>query len=237
MRLRDRDRKTFWLRRRRVYHDAYGEPMAEWEAALPMRVCQQPALPNSDRRIYGLCALERRTLYYDGPEAVLEGDGVCVRSGAAQEPDFCAVKVEIWDGYQRIEIERASGIAQSGRTEGARRSVIRMQAADQVLDERLEAVKLAVRRAAAQAIRLTAEAIAEDARRLAPCESGALRASIEAECTEGTDGSVARVRVGVPYGAAVELGLGGNIPQPYLYPAFAANRERAAQAVHDALLT
>lgn len=109
MRFCERDRRTVWLRRRRLRPDAYGEPVVDWEEAVPLRVCHQPVQGGFLRRAYGLCPEERRLLFYDGPEAVLEGDGICLRSAAGERPDYRAVAVAVWDGYQRIEVERLTG--------------------------------------------------------------------------------------------------------------------------------
>jgi hypothetical protein len=106
MRLCERDRRTVWLRRRGIQADAYGEPVAVYGQAVPLRVTHQPAGGGTREQRFGRRAADRRLIFYDGPEAVLEEDGICLRAAPGQSPDYRAAAVDIWDSYQRIEIER-----------------------------------------------------------------------------------------------------------------------------------
>lgn len=99
------------------------------------------------------------------------------------------------------------------------------------LDELAETARQAARAAASE----TALAVAETARQLAPRQTGALRESITVECTDTGEGGEARVLAGAPHAAAVELGLGGRKPSPFLYPALAANRGTGLEAARRVL--
>lgn len=67
----------------------------------------------------------------------------------------------------------------------------------------------------------TAEAVAVEARKLAPVDMGRLRSSIQAQATD----TGAEVVVGVEYGQFVELGTSNQPPQPFLIPAVEAERQ------------
>jgi hypothetical protein len=105
MRLCERDRRTVWLRRFTPRPDAYGEPVPAWDVAVPLRVTHQPARAGFEARAEGMRPTWRRLLFYDGPEAVLEGDGICLRAPADAAPDCRVTAVAIWGDYQRIEVE------------------------------------------------------------------------------------------------------------------------------------
>lgn len=64
-----------------------------------------------------------------------------------------------------------------------------------------------------------AEAVAEEARHLAPVDTGLLAASIkvEQETLDGNPGAV--IVAGVPYAAYVEVGTSDTPAQPFLRPA------------------
>lgn len=88
-----------------------------------------------------------------------------------------------------------------------------------------------IRREAAKAIAETALLIEADAKRLAPVDTGRLRASIEAVLTRVVTELYAEVRVNVSYAAFVELGTRYMAAQPFLIPAFEAH----ARALYDRL--
>ena len=74
-----------------------------------------------------------------------------------------------------------------------------------------------------KALEITAKKIEDDARRMAPKETGVLKASIYSKIKSDT---VAVIGDGVYYGYYVEVGAGpGHSPQPFLRPAFEANRK------------
>ena len=64
--------------------------------------------------------------------------------------------------------------------------------------------------------------IENDARRMAPKDTGALKASIWSEMKSDTQAVVAD---GVYYGVFQELGTRNHPPQPFLIPAFEANKK------------
>ncbi len=99
------------------------------------------------------------------------------------------------------------------------------------LCRRLEALEEKWRAGLAAVVQSAAQTAFEQARERVPVDTGALRRSLAVR----TDGMSARVTAGTPYAAYVELGTGGargQMPQPYMRPAFEAG---AAQAVRRAL--
>lgn len=69
------------------------------------------------------------------------------------------------------------------------------------------------------ALRRVAVRVQNEARKLAPVDTGRLRASITHSIARTANGPVARIRVGVAYGAFVEYGTERSPAQPYLRPA------------------
>ncbi len=99
------------------------------------------------------------------------------------------------------------------------------------LCRRLEALEEKWRAGLAAVVQSAAQTAFEQARERVPVDTGALRRSLAVR----TDGMSARVTAGTPYAAYVELGTGGargQMPQPYMRPAFEAG---AAQAARRAL--
>jgi len=72
------------------------------------------------------------------------------------------------------------------------------------------------------ALELTAKKIESSAVQMAPKDTGALKASMWSKMVSDTE---ARVGDGVYYGAFQELGTVNIAPQPFLMPAFEANKK------------
>ena len=86
----------------------------------------------------------------------------------------------------------------------------------------LERIGAAIAAGAASAVERLCAETAENARALCPVESGELKASIAAAVSEGTG------RVSAAY---VELGTFQKEARPFLWPAFAMTREKAADEI------
>ena len=82
--------------------------------------------------------------------------------------------------------------------------------------------KIRFREKIKNALNKTRLKIENDARRMAPKDTGALKASIWSEMKSDTQAVVAD---GVYYGMFQELGTRNHPPQPFLMPAFEANRK------------
>lgn len=74
------------------------------------------------------------------------------------------------------------------------------------------------------------EAIEQDARHFVPVDTGALRDSISGEMTMGNR-IEGKVTADKDYAAAVEFGSEGGRPQPFMSPAYNANRENIVQDI------
>ena len=89
---------------------------------------------------------------------------------------------------------------------------------------------------AARGVAQGANAMAQEARRLAPVDTGELKESIRAgPVTLGggaVQGSVAATAPHAPY---IEMGTRDQAPRPFLYPAYQAQRDALVQAVAAAI--
>jgi HK97 gp10 family phage protein len=115
---------------------------------------------------------------------------------------------------------------------------MRTTKADQkVLMRRVAALRETIRGVVDAAVAECAQAIAGQARENCPVESGRLRDSIGVEVPGDSSGAViaARVVADTPYAAAVELGLGGQSPQPFVLPAVEAVGRKIEDAIKDSV--
>ena len=80
-----------------------------------------------------------------------------------------------------------------------------------------------------RALRSAAKGIEDDAKRLAPVRTGALKASIRANVR----GDHAEIEAGVRYSSYVEEGTSDTAPQPYMRPAVDRSLTRFERAVLD----
>jgi len=103
---------------------------------------------------------------------------------------------------------------------------------------RLEQVREQIRGAVGAAVAECAQSIADQARQDCPVAGGRLRDSIGVEVLADSAGAAitARVVADAPYAAAVELGLGGQPPQPFLVPGVEAGGEELVGALKGFLL-
>jgi hypothetical protein len=96
-----------------------------------------------------------------------------------------------------------------------------MSGIDQDVQARLAEARSRIHAAVENAVAECAAAAVEQAREDCPVASGRLRDSIGSEVQVDDDAGLieARIFAAAPYAAAVELGLGGSPPQPFLLPA------------------
>jgi len=99
---------------------------------------------------------------------------------------------------------------------------------DQQVQARLAEAQSRMHAAVENAVAECAAAAIEQAREDCPVASGRLRDSIGSEVQVDADAGLieARVYAAAPYAAAVELGLGGSPPRPFLLPAAEGQAER-----------
>lgn len=92
-----------------------------------------------------------------------------------------------------------------------------------------DAVLASVRTDVADAVRKAAEAVAEEARRMCPVDTGALRNSI----TVSSDGSGAEVIAGKDYAVFVEFGTYKTAAQPFLVPALLVSGDTVTDIIKN----
>lgn len=92
-----------------------------------------------------------------------------------------------------------------------------------------DAVLSSIRADVADAVRKAAEAVAEEARRMCPVDTGALRNSI----TVSSDGSRAEVVAGKDYAVFVEFGTYKTAAQPFLVPALLVSEDAIADIIKN----
>lgn len=92
-----------------------------------------------------------------------------------------------------------------------------------------DAVLAGVRTDVAEAVRKAAEAVAEEARRMCPVDTGALRNSIAVS----SDGSRAEVIAGKDYAVFVEFGTYKTAAQPFLVPALLVSADAAMDIIKN----
>lgn len=85
----------------------------------------------------------------------------------------------------------------------------------------MQAYEKRVHQVASQTLAEHAEQVAEDARNLAPVDTGELRDSIGVVKTDDLRYEVVAI---APYAADVELGTSKQAAEPFLFPAMEANR-------------
>jgi HK97 gp10 family phage protein len=96
-----------------------------------------------------------------------------------------------------------------------------MEAQLRQIAAKMEVYKKQVAQAAAKALAEHAAQVAEDAKALAPVDTGELRDSIEVVKTDDLHYQVVAM---APYAIEVELGTATQAAQPFLFPAMEANK-------------
>lgn len=100
----------------------------------------------------------------------------------------------------------------------------------------LEGIAASLLPLAARGMASGLEAMAQEAKRLAPVDSGELRDSIGAgPVTIDGDGVSGSVRATAGHATYVEMGARDQHPQPFLFPAYQAHRDALTGAVADAI--
>lgn len=105
MRLRQRDLKTYYLRRRIVQTDPEGVKYSDYDTAVEIKAKIQPAGGKVMAEIYGERLNYIKTMYYDGSVELKENDGICVCAGPTEKPDYKVVGIAPWD-HKTITLEK-----------------------------------------------------------------------------------------------------------------------------------
>jgi len=96
----------------------------------------------------------------------------------------------------------------------------------------MKAYEQQVHQALAETLETHAQQVADDAKALAPVDTGTLRDSIEVVKTDELHYQVVAT---APYAAEVELGTSRQAAEPFLFPAFEATRNDLQQELAKAL--
>ena len=106
----------------------------------------------------------------------------------------------------------------------------------EALEAALEEVAERLLPLAAQGVAQGTQALAQEARELAPVNTGALRESIQAGPVSQEGSSVqGSVAAKAEHAAYVEMGTRQQAPKPFLYPAYQTQRDALVQAVAAAI--
>ena len=98
MRLRQRDLKTVFIKRRISMQDPDGTSYEDYEeTSMPIQASVQPAGGKLMAEMYGERLAYMKTMRYEGQEAISEGDGVCINVEPADPPDYKVVAIQPWD--------------------------------------------------------------------------------------------------------------------------------------------
>jgi hypothetical protein len=110
MRLRERDLKTVYLKRRKVAHDDEAEEIITYPYdPIELRMNVQAASGTVNAQIYGSKLETMKSCKYQGDE-INEGqnelDGVCVYVDKDEEPDFTIKSIQTFSTHKNIMLER-----------------------------------------------------------------------------------------------------------------------------------
>lgn len=105
MRLRQRDLKTYYLRKRKTKTDVEGLKYSDYDTAVEIKAKIQPAGGKVMAEMYGERLNYIKTMYYDGSLEIKENDGICVYVGPAEGPDYKVVGIAPWD-HNVITLEK-----------------------------------------------------------------------------------------------------------------------------------
>jgi hypothetical protein len=110
MRLRERDKKTVYLRRRTgTDQNEHLDTIVLWGEAVQLRAVHQPAGGSIDAQIYGDRLRSMRTMYYDGPEIINAADGFCLNVEPTEAPDYrVSGPPQEWQGHVVVQLEFVS---------------------------------------------------------------------------------------------------------------------------------
>lgn len=97
MRLIKKDQRTVYLKRRMAMQDPDGTSYEGYSEPISLRVSIQPAGGKLMAEMYGERLAYMLTMRHEGPEAITEGDGLCIDVGPAAAPDYKVVAVQPWD--------------------------------------------------------------------------------------------------------------------------------------------
>jgi len=94
--IREREKRPVHIRKPIQGDDAYGGTPTTWSDPVRMMVQHQPMSGGVEARVYGESMRYMRTMLYDGPVTIEEGDGVCVFVGENEWPDYRVHAIHDW---------------------------------------------------------------------------------------------------------------------------------------------
>ena len=106
MRMRQVIKQTYYWRPMSTDTDVEGGVYEVWGAAVPIEARIWPAGGRVQAEQYGQRLTYMKNMLYEGAEALMEGDGICVGVAADHDPDYRIVSVQREYMPQVIELEK-----------------------------------------------------------------------------------------------------------------------------------
>lgn len=109
MRLRQRDLKTYVLKKRVPLQDPDGTTYEGYEeVGTIIKANIQPAGGKIAAEIYGERLKYMLTMYCENNVDIKEADGICVNVEATEEPDYKVVAVKQYNTHKVVDLEKVN---------------------------------------------------------------------------------------------------------------------------------
>lgn len=106
MRMRQSVKKTYYWRAHIEAKDTEGGSIDSWAAPVAIEARIWPAGGRVQAEEYGQRLAYMKNMLYEGAEALMEGDGICVDVAADQDPDYRIVSMQREYHPLVIELEK-----------------------------------------------------------------------------------------------------------------------------------
>ena len=107
MRLRQRDLKSYTLKKHGTFKETDGTTYTEYEdASRIIKAKVQPAGGKVLSEIYGDRLAYMLTMYCQNDVDIAESDGICVHVDKNSNPDFKVVAIRMWNTHKVIDLEK-----------------------------------------------------------------------------------------------------------------------------------
>ena len=106
MRMRRDLMKTYHLRRKTTEKGPEGTVIPVYAAAVEIKATIWAASGRVQAEMYGERLTYIKNMEYEGPEAMQEGDGICVFVGPDDEPDYKIISIKPERSPKQMEFEK-----------------------------------------------------------------------------------------------------------------------------------
>lgn len=103
--MRIKNKKTYYLKRKTVIEDNEGGKYPGYLDGIEIQANIYPASGKMQAEIYGERLNYILNMLYDGPQAINEGDGICVYVSKESEPDYKVISIKRYS-HLFIELEK-----------------------------------------------------------------------------------------------------------------------------------